>query len=37
MKHRSPQIAPTHVFLAGAESRYYHGQCLSPNGGFVFL
>ena len=31
------EIAPTYVFLASEDSHYYHGQCLSPNGGFVFL
>ncbi len=30
-------IVPTYVFLASDESRYFHGQCLSPNGGYVFL
>lgn len=31
------EIAPTYVFLVSEDSRYYQGQCLSPNGGFVFL
>lgn len=30
-------IVPTFVFLASDESRHYQGQCLSPNGGDVFL
>ena len=30
-------IVPTYVFLASEESRHFHGQCLSPNGGDVFL
>lgn len=30
-------IVPTYVFLASDESRHFHGQCLSPNGGDVFL
>jgi len=30
-------IVPTYVFLASDESRYFQGQCLSPNGGYVFL
>lgn len=30
-------IVPTYVFLACEKSRHYHGQCLSPNGGDVFL
>jgi 3-oxoacyl-[acyl-carrier protein] reductase len=31
------EIVPTYVFLASDESRNYQGQCLSPNGGDVFL
>lgn len=31
------EIAPTYVFLASADSDHYVGQCLSPNGGDVFL
>lgn len=30
-------IAPSYVFLASGAGRHYHGQCLSPNGGDVFL
>lgn len=30
-------IVPTYLFLAGRGGRHYHGQCLSPNGGDVFL
>ncbi len=30
-------IAPTYVFLATEGARHYQGQCLSPNGGDVFL
>lgn len=30
-------IAPSYVFLASAEGRHYQGQCISPNGGDVFL
>lgn len=30
-------IVPTYVFLASDESRHFRGQCLSPNGGDVFL
>ena len=30
-------IAPSFVFLAGDGARHYQGQCLSPNGGDVFL
>ncbi len=31
------EIVPTYVFLASDESGYFQGQCLSPNGGDVFL
>jgi 3-oxoacyl-[acyl-carrier protein] reductase len=30
-------IVPSYVFLASDEARHYQGQCLSPNGGDVFL
>lgn len=30
-------IVPTYVLLASHEGRHYQGQCLSPNGGDVFL
>ncbi|MFZ9651760.1 MAG: SDR family NAD(P)-dependent oxidoreductase [Steroidobacteraceae bacterium] len=30
-------IVPTYLFLAADEARHYQGQCLSPNGGDVFL
>ena len=30
-------IVPSYVFLASNESSHYQGQCLSPNGGDVFL
>ena len=30
-------IVPTYVFLAGDDARHFQGQCLSPNGGDVFL
>ena len=30
-------IAPSYVFLAGDGARHYQGQCLTPNGGDVFL
>jgi 3-oxoacyl-[acyl-carrier protein] reductase len=30
-------IVPTYVFLASDESSHFQGQCLSPNGGDVFL
>lgn len=31
------EIVPTYVFLASDESMHFRGQCLSPNGGDVFL
>ena len=31
------EIVPSYVFLASEESNHYRGQCLSPNGGDVFL
>ncbi len=30
-------IVPTYVMLASEDGRHYQGQCLSPNGGDVFL
>lgn len=30
-------IAPSYVFLASPAGRHYQGQCISPNGGDVFL
>lgn len=30
-------IVPAYVFLASEDARHFHGQCLSPNGGDVFL
>ena len=30
-------IVPSYVFLATAGGRHYQGQCISPNGGDVFL
>jgi len=30
-------IVPTYVFLASDDARHYQGQCLSPNGGDMFL
>ena len=30
-------IAPTYVFLASSDADHYVGQCLSPNGGDIFL
>ncbi len=30
-------IVPSYVFLASEAARHYQGQCLSPNGGDVFL
>ncbi len=30
-------IVPTYLLLAGPGGRHYQGQCLSPNGGDVFL
>lgn len=32
-----PDIVPAYLFLASDESRHFVGQCLSPNGGDVFL
>ena len=31
------EIAPTYVFLASSDGDHYVGQCLSPNGGDIFL
>jgi len=31
------EIVPSYVFLASDESNFFQGQCLSPNGGDVFL
>ncbi len=31
------EIAPTYVFLASSDSDHFVGQCLSPNGGDIFL
>lgn len=31
------EIVPSYVFLASNDSDFYQGQCLSPNGGDVFL
>ena len=31
------EIVPTYVFLASDEADHFRGQCLSPNGGDVFL
>ena len=31
------EIVPSYVFLASDESGFFQGQCLSPNGGDVFL
>ena len=31
------EIVPTYIFLTSNESRNFQGQCLSPNGGDVFL
>ncbi len=31
------EIVPTYVFLASDEANHFRGQCLSPNGGDVFL
>lgn len=31
------EIVPSYVFLASDDSNYFQGQCLSPNGGDVFL
>lgn len=30
-------IVPSYVFLASDEARQYQGQCISPNGGDIFL
>jgi 3-oxoacyl-[acyl-carrier protein] reductase len=30
-------IVPSYVFLASEDGRHYQGQCISPNGGDVFL
>ncbi len=30
-------ISPSYVFLASSDSDFYQGQCISPNGGDVFL
>ena len=30
-------IVPSYVFLASNDGRHYQGQCISPNGGDVFL
>lgn len=32
-----PDIVPSYVFLASEDGRHCHGQCISPNGGDVFL
>ena len=31
------EMAAGFVFLASDETRHFHGQCLSPNGGDVML
>jgi len=31
------EIAPSYVFLASSDADFYQGQCISPNGGDVFL
>lgn len=31
------EIVPSYVFLASDDSNFYQGQCISPNGGDVFL
>ena len=31
------EVVPSYVFLASKESRHMMGQCISPNGGEVFL
>jgi 3-oxoacyl-[acyl-carrier protein] reductase len=30
-------IVPSYVFLASDDARFYQGQCISPNGGDIFL
>ncbi len=30
-------IVPSYVFLASEEAQFYQGQCISPNGGDIFL
>jgi 3-oxoacyl-[acyl-carrier protein] reductase len=30
-------IVPSYVFLASDEARFYQCQCISPNGGDIFL
>jgi len=30
-------IVPSYVFLASDEAQFYQGQCISPNGGDIFL
>jgi 3-oxoacyl-[acyl-carrier protein] reductase len=30
-------IVPSYVFLASESGRHFQGQCISPNGGDVFL
>lgn len=31
------EIVPAYLFLASEQARHFRGQCLSPNGGDVFL